>query len=150
MNQLRHVSFRRAPVFGSDIRNAFEQLFGNEIAAPASVAQSAWAPRVDIREEDGRFLILADVPGVDLADIEIQMDKNVLSIKGARKAFASEAEGKFSRVERVAGEFKRSFTLPESADADGITASGANGVLEIAIPKKAQSTPRRIAVNAAV
>jgi HSP20 family protein len=152
MNQLRQVSFRRAPVFGSDVRNVFEHFFGNDIAAPTSTAATASvsAPRVDIREEDGRFLILADVPGVDLADIEIQMDKNVLSIKGARKAFASETEGKFSRVERVAGEFKRSFTLPDSADADGITASGANGVLEIAIPKKAQSTPRRIAVNAAV
>ena len=149
MNQLRQVSFRRAPVFGSDVRNVFDQLFGNDIAAPATAA-GTFAPRVDIREEDGRFLILADVPGVNLADIEIQMDKNVLSIKGERKAFASDAEGKFSRVERVAGAFKRSFTLPESADAEGITASGGNGVLEIAIPKKAQSAPRRIAINAAV
>lgn len=149
MNQLRQVSFRRAPVFGNDVRHVFDQLFGNDIAAPATTA-AAFAPRVDIREEDGRFLILADVPGVDLADIEIQMEKNVLSIKGERKAFSSEVEGKFSRVERVAGAFKRSFTLPESADADGITASGANGVLEIAIPKKAQSAPRRIAINAAV
>ncbi len=150
MNQLRQVSFRRAPVFGSDVRHVFEHFFGSDIAVPASTAASAWAPRVDIREEEGRFLILADVPGVDLADIEIQMEKNVLSIKGERKAFTSETEGKFSRVERVAGSFKRSFTLPESADADGITASGAHGVLEIAIPKKAQSAPRRIAINAAV
>lgn len=149
MNQLRQVSFRRAPVFGSDVRNVFEHFFGGDIAVPAGTASSAWAPRVDIREEDGRFLILADVPGVDPADIEIQMDKNVLSIKGERKAFASETEGKFSRVERAAGAFKRSFTLPESADAEGITASGAHGVLEIAIPKKAQSAPRRIAINAA-
>ncbi|MDR6935266.1 MULTISPECIES: Hsp20/alpha crystallin family protein [unclassified Luteibacter] len=148
MNQLRQVSFRRAPVFGGDVRNVFETFFGSDIAAPTASA-SAWAPRVDIREEDGRFLILADVPGVDLADIEIQMDKNVLSIKGERKAYASEAEGKFSRVERAAGAFKRSFTLPESADAEGITASGGNGVLEIAIPKKAQSAPRRIAINTA-
>jgi len=149
MNQLRQVSFRRAPLFGGDVNRVFEHFFGGDIAAPASAAESAWAPRVDIREEAGRFLILADVPGVDLADIEIQMDKNVLSIKGERKAFAGEAEGKFSRVERVAGAFKRSFTLPESADAEGITASGSNGVLEIAIPKKAESAPRRIAINAA-
>jgi len=148
MNQLRQVSFRRAPLFGGDVSRVFDHFFGSDIAAPTA-AESAWAPRVDIREEAGRFLILADVPGVDLADIEIQMDKNVLSIKGERKAFVSEAEGKFSRVERVAGAFKRSFTLPDSADADGITASGRNGVLEIAIPKKAESAPRRIAINAA-
>jgi HSP20 family protein len=149
MNQLRQVSFRRSPAFGGDVRTVFEHFFGSDIAAPSTVAESAWAPRVDIREEAGRFLILADVPGVELADIEIQMDRNVLSIKGERKAFTSEAEGKYSRVERVAGAFKRSFTLPESADADGITASGRNGVLEIAIPKKAESAPRRIAINAA-
>ncbi|QWT22243.1 Hsp20/alpha crystallin family protein [Bacillus sp. NP157] len=149
MNQLRHVAFRRAPVSGHELRNVFDHFFGSEIAAPTAPAESGWAPRVDIREEAGRFLILADLPGVDLAAIEIQMEKNVLSLKGERKAFASETEGTFSRVERVAGGFKRSFTLPESADAEGITASGANGVLEIAIPKKAQSAPRRIVVNAA-
>ncbi|SFW30437.1 Hsp20/alpha crystallin family protein [Luteibacter sp. UNCMF366Tsu5.1] len=147
MSQLRQVSFRRAPVFGGDVRNVFEHFFGNDIPAPAAV--NAWAPRVDIREEAGRFLILADVPGVELSDIEIQMEKNVLTLKGERKTFTSEAEGKFSRVERSVGTFKRSFTLPESADADGITASGGNGVLEIAIPKKAESAPRRITINAA-
>jgi HSP20 family protein len=149
MNQLRQVSFRRAPVFATDVRHAFDQLFAGEITAPSAPAESAWTPRVDVREEATRFLILADVPGVDLADIEIQMEKNVLSLKGERKAFASETEGKFSRVERSAGAFKRSFTLPDSADAEGITASGRHGVLEIAIPKKAESAPRRIAVNAA-
>ena len=149
MNQLRHVSFRRAPVFSSDVRHVFDQLFHNDVTAPAAADETAWAPRVDIREEADRFLILADVPGVNLAEIEIQMEKNVLSLKGERKAFSSEAEGKFSRVERSAGAFSRSFNLPESADAEGITASGRDGVLEIAIPKKAQSAPRRIAVNAA-
>lgn len=149
MSQLRHVALRRSPVVGADLRNVFDHLFGSDIAAPVAATESAWAPRVDIREEAGRFLILADVPGVDLADVEIQMDKNVLSIKGERKAHASEAEGKYARVERVAGAFKRSFTLPDSADAEGITASGRNGVLEIAIPKKAESAPRRIAINAA-
>jgi HSP20 family protein len=151
MNQLRQVSFRRSPLVAGDVRSVFDHLFGSEIPAPSSAsrAESAWAPRVDIREEPSRFLILADVPGVALADIEIQMEKNVLSIAGERKSFASEAEGSFSRVERAAGRFKRVFTLPESADAEGITASGADGVLEIAIPKKAQSAPRRIVVNAA-
>lgn len=148
MNQLRHVAFRRAPVFGNELRHVFDHFFAGEPAAPVA-SENAWAPRVDIREEAGRFLILADVPGVALDGIEIQMDKNVLSIKGERKAYASETEGKYARVERVAGAFKRSFTLPESADAEGITASGANGVLEITIPKKAESAPRRIAINAA-
>jgi HSP20 family protein len=149
MNRVRHVAFRRAPVFGNELRHVFDHFFAGDAAAPVAASENAWAPRVDIREEAGRFLILADVPGVALESIEIQMDKNVLSIKGERKAYASETEGKYARVERVAGAFKRSFTLPESADAEGITASGAHGVLEISIPKKAESAPRRIAINAA-
>ncbi|UPG93045.1 Hsp20/alpha crystallin family protein [Luteibacter aegosomatissinici] len=149
MNQLRHVAFRRAPVFGNELRHVFGQFLAGDIAAPVAGAVQDWAPCVDIREEANRFLILADIPGVALDSIEIQMDKNVLSIKGERKAYSSETEGKYARVERVAGAFKRSFTLPESADAEGITASGANGVLEIAIPKKAESAPRRITINAA-
>ncbi|MDF3981306.1 Hsp20/alpha crystallin family protein [Luteibacter sahnii] len=149
MNQIRHFAFRRGPSFGGDLRAAFDHVFGSDISAQSTPAESAWAPRVDIREEEGRFLILADVPGVDLADIEIQMDRNVLSIKGERKAYSSQTEGTYARVERVTGGFRRSFTLPDSADADGITASGRHGVLEIAIPKKAQSAPRRIAINAA-
>jgi HSP20 family protein len=141
MNHVRHVAFRRAPVF--------HPFFSGAAVESATATENGWSPRVDVREEAGRFLILADVPGVALDAIEIQMDKNVLSIKGERKAYASEAEGSFTRVERVAGTFTRSFTLPESADAAGITASGRDGVLEIAIPKKAEAAPRRIVINAA-
>jgi len=154
MNQFRQVSFRRAPAFAGSVsaghvRHVFDQLFAGDIVAPEAPKAAGWAPRVDVREEADRFLILADVPGVNLADIEIEMVKNVLSLKGERKAFASETEGQFSRVERQAGTFLRTFALPETADAEGITASGSNGVLEIVIPKKAVAAPRRIAVNAA-
>ena len=74
------------------------------------------------------------------------MDKGVLSIKGERKSETTEENGKLKRAERCGGAFSRSFALPDSADADGISASGKHGVLEISIPKKAQTTPRKIAV----
>lgn len=111
----------------------------------ASAAQ-AWTPRVDIREEAQRFVILADLPGIDPAGIEIQMDKGVLSLKGERKAEAKDETTTATRSERRHGSFERRFALPDSADADGITASGRNGVLEISIPKKPETTPRRIAI----
>ncbi|MBN8888237.1 MAG: Hsp20/alpha crystallin family protein [Rudaea sp.] len=107
----------------------------------------AWTPRVDVREEDARYVIFADIPGVDSKDIEISMDKGVLTIKGERKSESASENGKLTRVERRYGAFERSFVLPDSADADAITASGKNGVLEVAIPKKAQAAPRKIAVN---
>lgn len=108
---------------------------------------NSWTPRVDVREEEGRYVILADIPGVDSKDIEISMDKGVLTIKGERKSETTAENVKLTRVERRHGAFERSFALPDSADADAITASGKNGVLEIAIPKKAQAAPRKIAVN---
>lgn len=122
-------------------KQALDRFFGD-------VETSTWTPRVDVREEAERFVILADLPGIDPADIEVQMDKNVLTLKGERKSETKEDGAKFTRVERRYGSFERRFTLPESADADGIRAAGKHGVLEISIPKKPELAPRRIAINA--
>ncbi|SEL89423.1 heat shock protein Hsp20 [Pseudoxanthomonas sp. GM95] len=117
------------------------------VQANQAAEQGGWSPRVDVKEEASRFVIFVDVPGVDLDAIEVQMDKNVLSIKGERTAPQAEEDQRFSRQERRHGTFARSFTLPEAADADGIVATGRNGVLEVVIPKRAQVAPRRIQVG---
>jgi HSP20 family protein len=116
-------------------------------AGVATEEAQAWVPRVDIREEATRFVILADLPGVNLADIEIQMDKGSLSLKGERKAIAVGEGATSTRSERLHGRFDRRFALPDSADAEGISAIGRNGVVEISIPKKPETTPRRIVIN---
>jgi HSP20 family protein len=118
-------------------------------ADESAVVTSQWVPRVDIKEEADRFVILADLPGVDPQDVEVLMDKGILSIKGERKSEVVEQSERFSRIERRYGSFHRRFALPDTANADGVTASGRHGVLEIAIPKKPESTPRRIQVGAA-
>ena len=122
-------------------------LFGDNSGDESSVVTSQWAPRVDIKEESDRFVLYADIPGVDPADIEIQMDKGLLTIKGERSSVKREAGERYSRVERSHGVFHRRFALPESADADGISATGEHGVLEITIPKRPETTPRRIQVG---
>ncbi|MBL8298925.1 MAG: Hsp20/alpha crystallin family protein [Rhodanobacteraceae bacterium] len=132
--------------FQDEIKQAFERLFQPDESDQSDVVTSQWTPRVDIREEDRRFVILADIPGVDPNAIEIQMDKGILSIKGERKSDV--ADGKLSRSERTHGVFYRRFALPDSADADGVTASGKHGVLEISIPKRPESSPRRINIAA--
>jgi len=134
--------------FQDEIKQVFERLFRGDEADQSNVVTSQWTPRVDIKEEEKRFVILADVPGVDPADIEIQMDKGILSIRGERKHEAGEQQGKLSRVERAYGVFYRRFALPDSADAEGIHASGKHGVLEISIPKRPESSPRRINISA--
>ena len=130
-----------------DLRQVFDRFLGNEDGDQSNVVTSQWAPRVDIREEEKRFVILADVPGVDPTAIEINMDKGILSIKGERASDSVEG-GKLTRVERSQGSFHRRFALPDSADAETISASGRHGVLEISIPKKPETTPRRITINA--
>jgi HSP20 family protein len=108
-----------------------------------------WVPAVDIFEETERFVVRADVPGVNPADIEVNMDNGVLSVAGERLSEdRSEVDG-VSRFERVSGRFQRRITLPETADADGIKAKSSNGILEISIPKHAAVQARRITVEAA-
>jgi HSP20 family protein len=109
----------------------------------------AWLPSVDVREEENRFVVQVDLPGVETKDIDITAEKGVLTIKGERNSEAKNTEAGYERVERVAGTFLRRFTLPETAQADAITAKQVNGVLEVSIPKQAQVQPKRIEVQSA-
>ena len=108
-----------------------------------------WVPAVDIVEEKERFVLRADVPGVDAADIEVSMDDGVLSLSGERHTETNDDVTGMRRFERASGRFHRRFTLPETADAEGITAKSANGILEVTIPKLPEVLARRITVEAA-
>jgi HSP20 family protein len=145
MTITHYYPWARPHRFDHDVSQILHRAFvagndnGNEV--------STWSPRVDVREEDGRYVILADVAGVDPKDIDISMDKNVLTIKGERKLETLAEGAKATRSERRHGAFKRSFTLPETANAEAITATGKHGVLEISIPKKAEAAPRKIEIT---
>ena len=119
------------------------------LADGADAASVSWIPHVDIREEAERFVVVADVPGVEPKDIEITADKGVLTVRGERRVEKKAAVDGYERAERATGTFLRRFTLPESADAEAIKASHVNGVLELSIPKRPQEQPRRINVQAA-
>lgn len=108
-----------------------------------------WAPAVDIIEEKGRFVLRADVPGVRPEDIDVSMDSGTLSVSGERHAIATDEGTGVQRIERATGRFLRRFTLPETADAETVSAKCANGILEVIIPKTPEIQARRIAVEAA-
>jgi len=144
---MRYSPWSHSGRFQDEMKQVFDRFFSENEGDQSNVVTSQWTPRVDIKEEDKRFVILADIPGVDPKDIEINMDKGILSIKGERASEASKENGGFTRVERSHGVFYRRFALPDSADAEGITATGKHGVLEIAIPKKPETTPRRIEIK---
>ena len=108
-----------------------------------------WVPAVDIIEEKDRFVLRADVPGVNPDDIDVSMDAGVLNLSGERHAIAPSDDTGVQRIERATGRFLRRFTLPDTADADGITAKCTNGILEVSIPKTREVQARRITVEAA-
>ena len=115
--------------------------------ADETTAAADWSPAVDIKEEAERFVIHADVPGVDPKDIDISMEDGVLSLSGERKFESCEQEASWKRQERLTGRFLRRFTLPEGTDAENISAHGKHGVLEIVIPKLAKVQPKKIQVK---
>jgi HSP20 family protein len=110
---------------------------------------ATWSPAVDINEEAGRFVVRADLPGVKPADITVTAEKGVLTLRGERSFDKRDADGHYTRIERVSGKFVRTFTLPENVATDQITAQFKDGVLELAIPKVAKAEPRKIEVLAA-
>ncbi|HXZ59392.1 MAG TPA: Hsp20/alpha crystallin family protein [Steroidobacteraceae bacterium] len=137
------VRYEPWALFGR-LQRQLDQAFGDTDAAGIS-----WIPRVDVREETDRFVVAADLPGVEGKDIEITADKGVLTIRGERRSEKKDSGKGYGRLERASGTFLRRFTLPESADAEAIKASHVNGVLEVSIPKRPQAQPRRIEVQAA-
>ena len=147
MSLIRYNTQPQFRHFENGMKQFLDQFFANEQDDQSNVVTSQWQPRVDIKEEPKRFVISADIPGVDPKDIEIHMEKGVLTIKGERNAETKTEDGKFTRVERVHGSFYRRFALPDTADAEQISATGKHGVLEIVIPKKAEAAPRRITIN---
>jgi HSP20 family protein len=147
MNPIRQQGWSTANPLQEEIKQVFDRFFSDSDSDASSVVTSQWVPRVDIKEEAERFVIFADLPGVDPAAIEVNMDKGLLSIRGERKAEARAESERYSRIERAHGVFYRRFALPESANPEGISASGRNGVLEITIPKRPETTPRRITVQ---
>ncbi len=103
---------------------------------------------VDIKEEADKFVILADIPGVKPEDIEVNMEDGVLTIKGEKHSENKTEENGYKRVERTFGTFYRRFSLPDTADPEGITAKTKHGVLELVIPKREAAQPKKIKVEA--
>lgn len=110
-------------------------------------ARADWTPAVDIREEQHRYVIEADVPGVEPKAIELQTEKGVLTIKGERTRINAAEQGQYQSRERACGVFVRRFTLPDAADTENITARTQNGVLQVVIPKVEKHQQRKIVVE---
>ncbi|MDV3242232.1 Hsp20/alpha crystallin family protein [Methylocaldum sp. RMAD-M] len=130
----------------NQLQRELERSFEGARPGTDTAATAEWTPAVDIKEEPDRYILWADLPGVSSDSIDIMMENGILTLKGERQTEATVRREGLKRVERVYGSFHRRFSLPDTADAEGITARCKNGVLEISIPKKAAIQPKKINV----
>lgn len=106
-----------------------------------------WAPSVDILETENELVLKADIPGVDMKDIDVQLENGTLTIKGERKFEREEKNKGFHRLERSYGSFVRYFTVPETVDPEHVSAGYEKGVLTVTLPKKEVAKPKAIKVQ---
>jgi len=106
-----------------------------------------WSPAVDIIETENALIIKADMPNMNLKDINILLENGTLTLSGERKFENDDKVTGYQRIERSYGAFARSFTLPETVDPEGVRADHADGVLKITLPKKELAKARAIKVN---
>jgi HSP20 family protein len=106
-----------------------------------------WSPAVDISETENELILKADLPDVKLADIEVRVENQTLTLKGERQFEKDEKTRGYHRIERNYGNFVRSFTVPTSVDAEKVEASYANGVLTVKLPKKEAAKPRQVKIE---
>ena len=148
MSMIRYEPWGLLTQFSNELNRLFEQpQAARQQDEQNNIFAADWVPAVDIKEETERFLIHADIPGVDPKDIEVHMENGVLTIQGRREKETREEREGFKRIERARGSFLRRFTLPDTADSEKITAKCNNGVLEVSIPKHNKVQPRKITVE---
>ena len=123
----------------------FEDAFNRALTEPQT--NRPWAPSVDIYETKEELVLKADVPDVELKDIDVRVENQTLTVSGARKFQQQESGKGYHRIERSYGDFVRSFAVPNSFDTEKIAASYKNGVLTVSLPKKEAAKPRQIKVE---
>ena len=133
--------------FRRQVEEVMERFFGEEAGNGKTPSTRTWSPRIDMEETDKEILVRADLPGVDPNAIEISVENGVLTIRGEKKDEMEEKGKNFHRLERFTGSFFRAITLPPGTDAEKVSATSANGVVTVTIPKKAEAQPKRITVT---
>lgn len=145
MALIRWEPTRELNTIQSEMNRLFNSFFDSPVQV--GVAQRHWIPAMDLVEKDGEYVLRADLPGLSDEDVHVDVEDNVLTISGERKAEHEERKEGYHRVERASGKFSRSLTLPEGIDPEAVTAHFDAGVLEVRVPKPAARTPHRVSIS---
>jgi HSP20 family protein len=134
-----------------DVKNLQAQLnrlfepFARFATGDEDLVSGTWVPPVDVAETQDKIVVRAEVPGIRQEDISIEFENGLLTLRGERKL--EKAEGvTWHRVERIYGNFSRSFTLPRSVDPERIAATYREGILEVEVPKREEAKPKHIKI----
>ena len=138
----RWEPFREFATLQDRMNRLFRESFSE--GRDESLTTTSFAPAVDVYEDEHKVTLKIEVPGIEEKDIDVRVENNTLTVHGERKI---EKEENYRRVERQYGSFTRTFTLPQTVDADNVSANYDKGVLKITLPKKAEAKPKQIKVN---
>jgi HSP20 family protein len=132
------------------LRREIDRLFADPIGflAPVTSFFEGWTPAVDIYEDNDKYVVKAELPGLRKEDIQVSLEGNTLTISGERKHEEEKKEGESYRAERFFGRFQRSVTLPTAVQAGKIDASYKDGILTVTLPKSEEAKPKQIQVRA--
>jgi HSP20 family protein len=149
MALVRWEPARELHTLQSEMNRLFNTFFDTPTGGGGSGGGAArrWVPAMDLLETDDHFVLKADLPGLAEGDVNIEVQENVLTLSGERRFEHEVKKDGFYRLERAAGQFSRSLTLPEGVDPDAIAATFDRGVLEVRIPKPEQRKPRRVEIS---
>lgn len=128
-----------------EIDRLFEEPFG--FLTPSTSFFEGWTPAVDIYEDNDKYVVKAELPGMKNEDIDVSLDGNTLTISGERKHEEEKQEGENYRSERFFGRFQRSITLPTMVQANQIEATYKDGILSVTLPKAEEAKPKQIQVK---
>ena len=137
--------FRELSTLQNRMSRLFEEQYGS--GREESLTAGAFVPPVDIYEDEHSIQLKLEVPGIDQKDLDVKVENNFLTVSGERKFEKEEKEENFRRVERRYGSFTRSFTLPNTVNAEDVSANYENGILKIKLGKRAEAKPKQIKVN---
>ena len=137
--------FREFNTLQDRMNRLFHDSFGE--GREEALTTTAFAPPVDVYEDEHNVTLKIEVPGIEEKDIDVRIENNMMTVHGERKLEKDEKEENYRRVERQYGSFTRNFTLPNTVDTENVSANYDKGVLKIKLAKKAEAKPKQIKVN---
>jgi HSP20 family protein len=129
----------------AEVNRLFE---GSFVSRKDPSGLATWAPAVDVFETENELVVKADLPDVSERDIDVRIENSTLTVRGERKFEEKTEKENYLRIERTYGTFSRSFSLPSTVNNEAIKADYKDGVLTVTLPKRAESKPKQVKVNA--